>query len=196
MGTPIWPFVASFNMYDPLTLLAAHPSTLQKFFEPTVKVVNGVSHLVVGVDAEVTGVKDKQSLRAFMMNALRYALSQSVKHALGSTEREKAHDLKIKRREAAGKSTPARERREVAGPIASKETMQWGMDGLDAKGEASYIGLDATHVAVELKELNDHFQFTRTHYQNTSYQMTRTGAHDLVRIMYDDEEKVKCFKYK
>merc|ERR1712166_1246452 len=98
-------------------------------------------------------------------------------------EQEKAHDLKIKRREAAG-------------PIASKETMQWGMDGLDAKGEASYIGLDATHVAVELKELNDHFQFTRTHYQNTSYQMTRTGAHDLVRIMYDDEEKVKCFKYK
>ena len=56
-----------------------------------------------------------------------------------------------------------------------QETMQWGMDGIDAKGEASYIGLDATHVAVELKELNDHFQFTRTHYQNTSYQMLRTG---------------------
>lgn len=93
-NTPIWPFVASFNMYDPLTLLAAHPSTLQKFFEPTVKVVNGVSHLVVGVDAEVTGVKDKQSLRAFMMNALRYALSQSVKHALGSTERKKSIALR------------------------------------------------------------------------------------------------------
>ena len=94
VNTPIWPFVASFNMYDPLTLLAAHPKTLEKFFEPTIKVVNGVHHLVVGVDSEVTGVKDKKALRAFMMNALRYALSQSVKHALGTTERKKSIALR------------------------------------------------------------------------------------------------------
>ena len=48
------------HRYDPLTLFAAHPVTLQKFFEPSVKVVNGVRHLVVGVSSEKHGVKNAE----------------------------------------------------------------------------------------------------------------------------------------
>lgn len=65
-------------MYDPITLLAAHPLTLQTFFEVDIRRVGGVDHIVVGLTDEQHGLRDPHRLRAFLMNALYYGLAESV----------------------------------------------------------------------------------------------------------------------
>jgi hypothetical protein len=85
--------VSSFIMYDPLALMLVDNRTLQAFFEPEVKVVNGVEHLIVGVEsldmrdssAKVasSGMKDMHAIREFLMNAARFSLGKSMEHAMG-----------------------------------------------------------------------------------------------------------------
>ena len=44
----IWPYVSALALFDPLTLVAACPSTLERFFEVVMKEVQGTEHLVIG----------------------------------------------------------------------------------------------------------------------------------------------------
>ena len=63
----IWDLIVSFNMYDPIALLCAAPNT-RYFFEPTIKRVNGVEHMVIGTSREKSGVRDDmvEELRDFL----------------------------------------------------------------------------------------------------------------------------------
>eukprot|EP00929_Paragymnodinium_shiwhaense_P102248 TRINITY_DN65437_c0_g1_i1.p1 TRINITY_DN65437_c0_g1~~TRINITY_DN65437_c0_g1_i1.p1 ORF type:complete len:2269 (+),score=529.06 TRINITY_DN65437_c0_g1_i1:427-6807(+) len=79
--TPIWPFVTRVSIYDPLSVLAAQPTALCRFFEVQIKVVKGVEHMVVGATQERHGVRDVNGLRSFLTNAFWYALSQSAGEA-------------------------------------------------------------------------------------------------------------------
>merc|ERR1712048_1126062 len=83
---PIWPYVTSVSIYDALSLLAASPTALARFFEvdiKQVKTIEGemVEHMVVGTSEERNGVRDVLALKSFITNALRYALSASVDDA-------------------------------------------------------------------------------------------------------------------
>ena len=87
----IWPHVTSLAMARPLALLTAHPGALHAFFDVEVKLVGEVEHVVVGVGAvggavEASGVREAHQLRAFLMDALRYALLDSREHAIGLCE--------------------------------------------------------------------------------------------------------------
>lgn len=77
----IWQYVTSLPMARPLTLLAAHAGALETFFEVETKHVNGVEHLVVGHGVgcvqENAGVREVSELRAFLMDAVRFALISS-----------------------------------------------------------------------------------------------------------------------
>ena len=77
----VWPHVTGLNMYDPLALLAAHPTTLERFFEVEIKFVRGVEHMVIGTSEERPGIRNGTALRSFLMDAFRYALSESLEHA-------------------------------------------------------------------------------------------------------------------
>jgi len=77
----IWPYVSTLNMYDVLALLAAHPATLEAFYEVEVRTVKGVDHVIIGPSNEQPGVPDPHKLRSFVMNALRYALAESREDA-------------------------------------------------------------------------------------------------------------------
>lgn len=78
---PIWPYVTTVALYDPLCLLAALPATLQRFFVLDTKVVRGVEHIVIGSSEDRNGIRDVPALKSFMMNALRYSLMQSIEQA-------------------------------------------------------------------------------------------------------------------
>jgi len=74
----VWPYITSLIMYDPITMLAAHPVTLQAFFEVDIRTVNGVEHIIVGPTDEQPGVRDPHKIRSFLINALRHALATSI----------------------------------------------------------------------------------------------------------------------
>jgi len=77
---PIWPYVTTVAIYDPLCLLATISDTLERFFDVEIKNVRGVEHMVVGIESR-DSVRDVPVLRSFLMDAFRYALSASVDHA-------------------------------------------------------------------------------------------------------------------
>jgi len=78
LDASIWPYVTSVNMYDPLTLLAAVPRLLKRFFNVSPKNVGGVEHYLVGKTAAEHGVRDPEGIRLFLLDALRYALTASL----------------------------------------------------------------------------------------------------------------------
>ena len=47
------------------------------------KTVQGIEHMVVGTSEEKTGIRNANALRSFLMDAFRYALSESYEHAAG-----------------------------------------------------------------------------------------------------------------
>ena len=63
----IWDLIQSFQLYDPMTLIAAVPELAERFFEPTIVTVNGVDHSVIGVSKAKNGVKDPAGLSTFMI---------------------------------------------------------------------------------------------------------------------------------
>lgn len=66
-GNDIWPFVKTFNLYDPTALYATVPSIRERFYEPTHVVVNNAVHSVIGISQKVHGVKDIRSFIEFMV---------------------------------------------------------------------------------------------------------------------------------
>lgn len=74
----IWDLVESFNLYDPVTLVACIPNLREYFFTPTVVEVHGVEHLVVGVSATTHNVRDPAALAEF----LKMMLVESLVNAL------------------------------------------------------------------------------------------------------------------
>ena len=76
----IWPHVKSLNFYDPLTLLAAVPACLKRFFKPVSKVWNGAEHIVIGTenDAGTGCIRDAVALRRFLLDSLKYSLAVSM----------------------------------------------------------------------------------------------------------------------
>jgi len=84
----IWPYASTYLMYDPLSVLAAsllaahtaaaYPSSLERYFNVEIKVVNKVEHMVIGLSASKHGIRDVPGVRSFMMKAMRYALKESV----------------------------------------------------------------------------------------------------------------------
>ena len=66
----IWDCVKTFNMYDPLALVAAVPDLLIKFFDASEISVNGTTHKVIGVDKEHSGVKEGSGLQEWLYDAL------------------------------------------------------------------------------------------------------------------------------
>ena len=77
----IWPYVSMIPQHDCLALLAAHPTTLEYFFEVDVKVVRGVRHLVVGTSDRQPGVRDSHRIRSFLLKACHLALTKSLADA-------------------------------------------------------------------------------------------------------------------
>mmetsp|Transcript_9613 Transcript_9613/g.22742 ORF Transcript_9613/g.22742 Transcript_9613/m.22742 type:complete len:1168 (+) Transcript_9613:336-3839(+) len=67
----IWDLIKSFNMYDPMALLASIPQIRHRYFNWKTKVVNGVEHIVIGMDKENNGVHEElaEELVGFMYNS-------------------------------------------------------------------------------------------------------------------------------
>lgn len=62
----IWDLIQSFQLYDPMTLIAAIPELATLFYEPQVVTVRGVAHKIIGVSKNLHGVKDAPALVTFM----------------------------------------------------------------------------------------------------------------------------------
>lgn len=89
----IWDCIVSFNLYDPMTLVAAVPELRNRFFNPAVVTVEvdkvKVEHLIIGVCPEVNGIKDAKALADYMvshcMDSLRLSLTD--KHEAAKSDR-------------------------------------------------------------------------------------------------------------
>jgi hypothetical protein len=68
-GADIWPFVDSFNLYDPINFVAAIPSLRRKFFWPEKIMVDKTAHWVIGLSRERHGIKDIEALRRFLIDS-------------------------------------------------------------------------------------------------------------------------------
>lgn len=75
----IWDLIVGFNLYDPMTLVAAIPDLRKKFFDPVVVTVNGVEHLIIGVTKDKHGVKAVSELREYMVQRCIESLTASIK---------------------------------------------------------------------------------------------------------------------
>ena len=75
----IWDLVQSFNLYDPMTLIAAVPELRDRFYDPVVVKVCETEHLIIGVSKTLHGVKDAAALADYMVQRCIDSLSQSVK---------------------------------------------------------------------------------------------------------------------
>lgn len=79
----IWDLIQSFQLYDPMTLIAAIPELAERFFEPVVVTVNGVNHKVIGVSKTVNGVKDPAGLSTYMIECFITSLVANVDSSVG-----------------------------------------------------------------------------------------------------------------
>jgi len=66
-GGEIWPYVGSFNLYDPSNAYASIDDLQQQFLIPTVHVYNGVTNLVFGLSPKNNGVKSVTEFADFMV---------------------------------------------------------------------------------------------------------------------------------
>ena len=74
----IWDLILSFNLYDPMTLIAAVPELRERFYDPTVVKVGETEHLVIGVCDAVPGVKDAEALAEYMLKRCLLSLTCSL----------------------------------------------------------------------------------------------------------------------
>ncbi|MBY0552239.1 MAG: hypothetical protein K2W95_33475 [Candidatus Obscuribacterales bacterium] len=75
----IWDLILCFQLYDPMTLVAAIPGLAERFFEPVAITVNGVVHKIIGVSKTVNGVKDADGLVDFMTTCFISSLEANTK---------------------------------------------------------------------------------------------------------------------
>lgn len=75
----IWDLVAAFNLYDPMTLIAAVPELRERFYDPVVVRVGETEHLIIGVSEAVHGVKDAAALADYMVERCLSSLRTSAK---------------------------------------------------------------------------------------------------------------------
>lgn len=75
----IWDLVQSFNLYDPMTLIAAIPELRERFYDPVKVKVAETEHLLIGVSKALHGVKDAAALATYMSERCILALSESAK---------------------------------------------------------------------------------------------------------------------
>ena len=74
----VWTLVKKLNMYDPLAVLLCVPAYRTAHFDGKAKVVNGVSHLVVGTSERDTGIKNRVSLYTEYSSLFLYAFQESL----------------------------------------------------------------------------------------------------------------------
>jgi len=74
----IWDLIQSFNLYDPMTLIAAVPELRERFYEPTVVKVGETEHLIIGVCDAEPGVKDAEALADYMLQRCLLSLTMSL----------------------------------------------------------------------------------------------------------------------
>jgi hypothetical protein len=77
-GSDIWPYVGSFNLYDPISFIAAIPALRSSFFNPHVVKVGQTTHIVIGMSRDDHNIKDVDALRQFMMNIEVEALKAAI----------------------------------------------------------------------------------------------------------------------
>lgn len=77
----IWDLVVSFNLYDPMTMVAAVPELRKQFFDPTVVKVCETEHLIIGVSKIKHSVTDSKGLSEYMTNRCLESLHCSFKEA-------------------------------------------------------------------------------------------------------------------
>ena len=63
----IWPYIGSFNLYDPTNLYAAVKVLRDRFFKPALIEVNGVEHMVIGCTRQDHGINNIHDLQNFMV---------------------------------------------------------------------------------------------------------------------------------
>ena len=74
----VWTLVKKLNMYDPLAVLLCVPAYRNTHFEGKTKVVNGVSHIVVGTSERDTGIRNRLSLYTEYSLLFLYAFQESL----------------------------------------------------------------------------------------------------------------------
>jgi len=74
----VWTLVKKLNMYDPLAVLLCVPAYRAKHFGWKTKVVNGVSHVVVGTSERDTGIKNRLSLYNEYASLFLFAFQESL----------------------------------------------------------------------------------------------------------------------
>lgn len=74
----IWDLIQSFNLYDPMTLIAAIPELRERFYEPTVVKVGETEHQIIGVSDAKPGVKDPEALAEYMLKRCLLSLTVSL----------------------------------------------------------------------------------------------------------------------
>ena len=74
----VWLLVKKLNMYDPLAVLLCVPAYRTTHFNWQTKVVNGVSHIVVGTSERDTGINTRQSLYAEYTSLFLHAFLESL----------------------------------------------------------------------------------------------------------------------
>ncbi len=62
----IWPYVGTYNQYDPMAIIAAIPELRDRFFSSITVEVKGATHHIIGLTPQLHGIVDKVGLVAFM----------------------------------------------------------------------------------------------------------------------------------
>jgi hypothetical protein len=79
INNDIWPYVSSFNLYDPTALYAAVPEIANRFYKPTEVTIGNIRHKIIGVSSSNHGVNDPKALVEFMMETEINALKLGTK---------------------------------------------------------------------------------------------------------------------
>jgi len=77
-SSSVWTLVKKLNMYDPLAVILCVPAYRTAHFDWKEKVVNGVSHIVVGTSERDTGIKNRLSLYNEYSSLFLYAFQESL----------------------------------------------------------------------------------------------------------------------
>lgn len=62
----IWPYIKSFMLYDPMTLIAAIPRFRNVYYKPQIVEVRGTKHYLIGLTEKDHGIKYPDALRGFI----------------------------------------------------------------------------------------------------------------------------------